>query len=91
MYPDLRDDDNRLCSNIWAEELGHIEGMTQETPIVEFLKLYASNKFTSAPSIKRARAKLQEECPEYRGKKYYLRKVTFQDKWRKDLGYEVNK
>ena len=89
-YPDLRDDDNRLCSNIWAEELGHIEGMTQETPIVEFLKLYASNKFTSAPSIKRARAKLQEECPEYRGKKYQLRKGTFQDKWRKDLGYEVN-
>ena len=37
MYPDLRDDDNRLCSNIWAEELGHIEGMTQEPPIVEFL------------------------------------------------------
>ena len=91
MYPSLRDDDNRLCSNIWAEELGHIEGMTQETPIVEFLKLYASNKFTSAPSIKRARAKLQEECPEYRGKKYQLRKGTFQDKWRKDLGYEINK
>ena len=91
MYPDLRDDDNRLCSNIWAEELGHIDGITQGTPIVEFLKLYASNKFTSAPSIKRARAKLQEECPEYRGKKYQLRKGTFQDKWRKDLGYEINK
>ena len=56
MYPNLRDNDNRLCSNIWAEELTHIEGITQETPIVEFLKLYASNKFTSAPSIKRARA-----------------------------------
>jgi len=91
MYPDLRDDDNRLCSNIWSEELGHIDGITQGTPIVEFLKLYASNKFTSAPSIKRARAKLQEECPEYRGKKYQLRKGTFQDKWRKDLGYEINK
>ena len=37
MYPDLRDNDNRLCSNIWAEELTHIEGITQSTPIVEFL------------------------------------------------------
>ena len=26
-----------------------------------------------------------------RGKKYYLRKGTFQDEWRKKLGYEVNK
>jgi hypothetical protein len=91
MYPDLRDNDNRLCSNIWAEELTHIEGITQATPIVEFLMLYSKNKFTSAPSIKRARAKLQEEEPKYRGEKYYLRKGTYQDKWRKDLGYENNK
>jgi len=90
-YPYLRDDDNRLCANIWAEELGHIEGLTQQTPIVEFLKLYANNKFTSAPSIKRARAKLQEEEPAYRGKKYHLRKGTYQKEWRKKLGYENTK
>jgi hypothetical protein len=90
MYDHLKDNDNRLCANIWAEELGHIEGITQETPIVEFLKLYADNKFTSAPSIKRARAKLQEEDPKYRGEKYNLRKGILQDKWRKDLGYENN-
>ena len=89
-YPSLRDDDNRLCSNIWAEELtilgfGHIEA-----PIFEFLRLYSNNKLTSAPSIKRARAKLQEEEPEYRGKKYNLRNGVLQDKWRKDLGYENN-
>ena len=87
-YSSLKDDDNRLCSNIWAEELtllgfGHINA-----PIIEFLRLYADNKLTSAPSIKRARAKLQEEFPEYRGKKYNLRKGIFQDKWKKDLGYE---
>ena len=90
MYDHLKDNDNRLCANIWAEELGHIEGITQETPIVEFLKLYADNKFTSAPSIKRARAKLQEEDPKYRGEKYNQRKGILQDKWRKDLGYENN-
>ena len=90
IYPSLRDDDNRLCSNIWSEEVtvlgfGHIEA-----PIFEFLRLYSNNKLTSAPSIKRARAKLQEEEPKYRGEKYNLRKGILQDKWRKDLGYEKN-
>jgi len=84
-YPKLRDDDNRLCANIWSEELNNLEITAKD-----FLKLYASNKLTSAPSIKRARAKLQEECPEYRGDKYNLRKGILQDKWRKDLGYEKN-
>jgi len=90
MYPHLRDNDNRLCSTIWAEELGHIEGVHKETPIVKFLQLYADNKFTSAPSIKRARAKLQEEDPKYRGEKYNLRKGKYQDEWKRKLGYENN-
>jgi hypothetical protein len=84
-YPKLRDDDNRLCANIWSKELNNLEITAKD-----FLRLYASNKLTSAPSIKRARAKLQEECPEYRGEKYNLRKGILQDKWRKDLGYEKN-
>jgi len=86
----LRDNDNRLCANIWAMELTDMDGIYKETPIVEFLMLYAKDKFTSAPSIKRARAKIQEEEPAYRGKKYNLRKGILQDKWRKDLGYEEN-
>ena len=72
-------------------ELVDMDGIDKGTPIVEFLKLYAKNKFTAAPSIKRARAKLQEEEPKYRGEKYNLRKGILQDKWRKDLGYENNK
>tara|TARA_R100001163_G_scaffold65062_2_gene60969 strand:+ start:86 stop:391 length:306 start_codon:yes stop_codon:yes gene_type:complete len=87
-YPELRDDDNRLCANIWSEEIKQIKDIPDK--ISSFLIAYAANKLTAAPSIKRARAKLQEEEPEYRGKKYYLRKGTLQDKWRKDLGYEVN-
>jgi len=85
-YPSLKDDDNRLCSNIWLEELNDLNVITKDNFI--FLKLYAENKLTSAPSIKRARAKLQEEEPKYRGEKYNLRKGILQDKWRKDLGYE---
>ena len=91
-HADLRDDDNRLCANIWAIELGDQLGAgVNLATAINFLEMYAKGKLTSAPSIKRARAKLQEECPEYRGKKYYLRKGTLQDEWRKKLGYEVNK
>ena len=88
-HPSLKDNDNRLCANIWAEEIENLVFVDQ-TNITGFLKLYASNKLTSAPSIKRARAKLQEEEPKYRGEKYILRKGKYQDKWRKDLGYENN-
>ena len=84
-YPSLRDDDNRLCSNIWSEEL-----IEKGFEVSQFLVVYACSKLTSAPSIKRARAKLQEEEPKYRGEKYNLRKGILQDKWRKDLGYENN-
>ena len=83
IYPSLRDDDNRLCSNIWSEEL-----IEKGFKVSQFLVLYASSKLTSAPSIKRARAKLQEEEPKYRGEKYMLRQNKLQKKWRKDLGYE---
>ena len=87
-YPSLKDDDNRLCSNIWMSELNDLSGL--DILATDFLKLYAANKLTSAPSIKRARAKLQEEEPKYRGEKYNLRKGILQDKWRKYLGYEKN-
>tara|TARA_R110000824_G_scaffold292578_2_gene480982 strand:+ start:640 stop:957 length:318 start_codon:yes stop_codon:yes gene_type:complete len=89
-HPDLRDDDNRLCSNIWAEEIDLLENVNKEDAIIKFLQLYASNKLTAAPSIKRARAKIQEENPEYRGLKYNLRKGKYQKDWRKKLGYENN-
>jgi len=87
-YPTLRDDDNRLCCNIWAKEMSDLGLGDIDVSYIKFLELYSANKLTSAPSIKRARAKLQEEEPKYRGEKYNLRKGILQDKWRKDLGYE---
>jgi hypothetical protein len=87
----LRDSDSRLCANIWAKEIIKEKGLDLlNVNSVEFLRMYANNELTSAPSIKRARAKLQEEEPKYRGQKYNLRKGILQDKWRKDLGYEKN-
>ena len=89
-YPSLRDDDNRLCCNIWAEEMSALGLGDIDVPYIKFLELYAANKLTSAPSIKRARAKLQEEDASFRGGKYMLRQNKLQKKWRKDLGYENN-
>ena len=43
---------------------------------------------TLGPTIKRARAKLQEESPNLRGKKYFIRKGVAQDKWLDKLGYK---
>ena len=87
----LRDSDTRLCANIWAKELMKEKGLNLfELNAVEFLRMYSNNELTSAPSIKRARAKLQEEEPKFRGEKYNLRKGVLQEKWRKDLGYEEN-
>ena len=87
-YPSLRDNDNRLCANIWAQEIGEVEGISNK--IEDFLIAYACNKLTSAHSIERMRRKIQEKHPKYRGEKYNLRKGILQDKWKKDLGYEVN-
>lgn len=86
----LKDDDNRLCSNIWASEIKE-SGLQLNSTITEFLKLYAKNKLSPATSISRARAKLQEQFPEFRGKSYYLRQGRMQDIWLEELGYEKNK
>ena len=86
----LRDNDFRLCSNIWFEEFKQFD-INDDLSAKDFLKIYSLGKLTSAPSIKRARAKLQEENPELRGENYYIRKGVAQDEWRKKLGYEVNK
>jgi len=85
--PSLRDNDNRLCTHIWYRELEQKGLDPFNLPTSDFLKIYAKGGLTLAPSIKRARAKLQEECPELRGNKYTIRKGLLQDKWRDKLGY----
>lgn len=61
-YPKLRDDDNRLISNIWADELIH-KGLSYDDC------LYAISKgvLSSPESIRRSRQKLQEHNEGYRG------------------------
>jgi len=82
-HPSLKDDDFRLCSNIWNKEIQQM-GYTP----ADFLQLYANGKLSSAPSIKRARAKLQKEQPKFRGVKYNKRQGILQEKMRQQLGYK---
>ena len=65
--------------------------MKTKEVIQQLLTMYAQSQLTNAETIRRMRAKLQEDVPSLRGRAYELRKGTIQDKWRKDLGYENNK
>jgi len=86
----LRDDDNRLCANIWNEELKEFINLDSAN-VRDFLRLYSFGKLTPAPTIKRIRAKLQSENPQYRGENYYKRKGIYEKDWRNKLGYEKRK
>ena len=85
--PYLRDNDNKLCTHIWYRELQKTGLDPYKIPTTDFLTLYSKNKLTLGPTIKRARAKIQEENPSLRGSKYYIRKGVAQESWRKSLGY----
>ena len=86
----LKDSDNRLCTHMWFRELEQMGIDPFEMKATDFLKIYAMGDLTPAPSIKRLRAKLQEQHIHLRGDKYNMRKEKMQDKWRKDLGYGEN-
>ena len=89
--PHLRDNDNMLIAAYWWKELKRKEIDPNKMNGLEFMQMFANNKLTNIKTIERMRRKLQEECPELRGKAYELRKGAIQDQWKKDLGYEVNK
>lgn len=61
----------------------------EEITALNFLHKYADNELTNAESIRRMRAKLQEEEPGLRGEAYKIRKGKLQEEWRKNLGYEL--
>ena len=68
-YPVLRDDDEKLMANMWNKHLGDITYVNGE----DILKMLANHELPSYESISRCRRKLQEECPNLRGDKWYKR------------------
>ncbi len=87
-YPRFRDSDNKLIAAYWLEELKRKGLNPDEMSGMEFLHQFADSKITNPETIRRSRAKLQEEDSSLRGNNYSLRKGAIQDKWRKDLGYD---
>ena len=86
--PHLRDSDNKLIATYWWRELKHKKLKVDDMSAMDILTMYSENKLTNTETIRRMRAKLQEECPELRGKVYHFRKEKKQEQWRKELGYE---
>ena len=71
-YPHLRDDDLKLISTIWFHEAGKND--TNDMSAFTFLQNFSNGKYTHSESIRRIRAKIQEDHPELRGKSYKERK-----------------
>ena len=66
--PKTRDNDMLLQALIWINEyraMGH-----KDNDLGKFLNYYSRQEFSNPSSIKRCRAKLQEQDPELRGKLY---------------------
>ena len=87
-HPHFRDSDNKLIAAYWFSEIKRKGIDIDKMSAIDLLHLFADSKLTNPETIRRSRAKLQEEDSSLRGKNYSLRKGAIQDKWRKDLGYD---
>jgi hypothetical protein len=72
-YPQFRDDDKLLVSNIWYGQLLDLGYSPDKISAKQFLQLYSDDKLTNSDIITRARRKVQEEYPELRGKSWSKR------------------
>lgn len=93
--PDFRDDDRRLMVYLWRKEMLNaktglgldVYNLEERNAIEKFFRRFSLGKHHHGPTIKRIRAKLQEEFPNLRGKKYYERKEVQTKQVQADLGY----
>ena len=74
LFPHLRDDDYRLISSFYLYESGGRD-VLKNISALDFLQEFSKGKFTSPESIRRMRAKVQEENIELRGEKYEERQI----------------
>ena len=70
-HPELRDNDRRLCSNLWARDLKFaFQKPLNEISAKEFLQAYANGALSHSESIRRQRQILQQNHEELRGESY---------------------
>lgn len=67
IFPEYRDNDERLVSRYWYNELKVLGKSVYQMTAFDFLKEYSTGLLTSADCIVRARANVQRQHPEIRG------------------------
>ena len=75
--PHLRDDDYKLIDTFWWHELGKED--THLMTGFDLLMRFSNGKLTHPESIRRVRAKLQEQFPDLRGQSYNRRQDDGED------------
>ena len=71
-FPETMDNDNLLILKVWAEENPSIRN--KDYKFRDFAFLFRDGKFSPPETIRRTRAKLQEEYENLRGPNYEIRK-----------------
>ena len=72
--PELRDDDYKLIAAIIIQEFG--VDNAKSVSAFQFLGQMSNGKFSNFESIRRVRAKIQEQEPELRGELYGKKKKS---------------
>lgn len=86
-YPMLRDNDHRLITNMWHQELP--DHLKKDKGVREFFQLLSIGYFTAGDSITRARRQIQEANPSLRGNKHAARQ-SHTKTIQQDLGYNTD-
>ena len=86
--PHLRDSDKKLLATVWWHDCTSKGYNPNELTTRKFLHLLADGQLTTPESVRRSRAKLQEENEDLRGEKYYKRKKLAKEV-QTELGYNV--
>lgn len=79
LWPHLRDDDFKLIASYWKFEAEKRKINLDQITANEFLKQFSQGRFTHSESIRRVRAKLQEENERLRGSNYGQRQKDGQE------------
>ena len=76
-HPLTRDSDELLILNVWATQEPKLRDNSYR--FIDFAKDFMNCQYYSTESIGRARRKIQEEFPQYRGDNYKTRQRHQQD------------
>lgn len=94
-HPETQDNDRELIVRYWKGEISELQDIARQKlgslphfTLDGFFATFMTGGFTSPESITRARRQVQEQNPQFRGKKYQERQAR-QDEVKKDLGYQV--